>query len=109
LRWPGVLWSKQPPTRYWGAYVDDALVGGLNAWEGSNGVGQVETMFVHPDFQHRGIATTLLAHCVDDCRAHGANEVVIVSIPNDTPKQMYADLGFRPVAIKRQWHKPRTS
>ena len=103
------MWGKQPPTRYWGAYVDDALVGGLNAWEGTNGVGQVETMFVHPDYQHRGIATALLTHCVDDCRAHGANEVVIVSVPDDTPKQMYADLGWRPVALKRQWHKPRTS
>lgn len=66
-------------------------------------------MFVQPDYQHRGIATALLTHCVDDARAHGANEVVIVASPDDTPKQMYADLGWRPVALKRQWHKPRTS
>lgn len=101
--------AKQPPTRYWGAYLDGQLVGGLNAWEGTNGVGQVETMFVHPDYQHRGIATALLNHCVDDARAHGANEVVIVGAPDDTPKQIYAELGWRPIALKRQWHKPRTS
>ncbi|RLT27066.1 MAG: GNAT family N-acetyltransferase [Chloroflexi bacterium] len=101
--------AKQPPTRYWAAYVGDELVGGLNAWEGTAGVGQVETMFTHPDYRHRGIATALLGHCVEDARAHGCGPVVIVSSPDDTPKQMYADLGWRPMAVKRQWHKPRTS
>ena len=56
-------------------------------------------------YRHRGVATALIAHCVDDARAHGAGPVVIVSDPTDTPKHMYAALGFRPVALKRGWLK----
>ncbi len=62
-------------------------------------------MFTHPDFRHRGLATALIDHCVADRRAHGAGPVVIVADPTDTPKRMYAALGFRPVAIKRSWRK----
>jgi hypothetical protein len=31
--------------------------------------------------------------------------VVIVSDPTDTPKQMYAAMGFRAVATQRSWVK----
>jgi predicted GNAT family acetyltransferase len=65
----------------------------------------VENLFTHPDHRHRGIATALIHHCVADARAHGSRPVVIVCDPNDTPKNMYGALGFRPVAIKRAYWK----
>ena len=77
----------------------------LASWEGIDGVGQVEDLFTHPDHRHRGLATALLHHGIADCRAHGAGPVVIVADPTDTPKQIYAALGFRPVAIKRSYRK----
>ena len=55
------------------------------------------------------LATTLLHHGVADCRAHGAGPVAIVSDPKDTPKHMYAAMGWRPVAIKRAYLVPTTS
>ena len=97
--------AKAPPVRYWLAYVDGEPRAYFASWEGVDGVGQVEDLFTHPQFRHRGLATALIHHCVADCRAHGAGPVVIVCDPDDTPKEMYAAMGFRPIAIKRNWWK----
>lgn len=96
---------KSPPVRYWLAYEDGEPRGYFNAWSGIDGVGQVENLFVQADYRHRGLATALIHHCVADARAHGAGAVVIVADATDTPKHMYAAMGFRPLAIKRSYVK----
>ena len=100
-----VQMRKSPPVRYWLAYVDGEARGYFNAWEGIDGVGQVENLFVQAEYRHRGLATALIHHCVADARAYGAGPIVIVADASDTPKQMYAAMGFRPVAIKRTYLK----
>lgn len=90
---------KQPPCQYWLAYAGERAVAYFNSWEGTDGVGQVEDLFTHPDFRKRGIATALLHHCVAQSRARGAGPVVIVADPTDTPKNIYARMGWRPVAV----------
>ena len=97
--------AKSPPVRAWLAYVEDEPRAFLSSWEGTDRVGQVEDLFTHPDFRHRGLATSLIDHCVAGARAHGAGPVVIVADPTDTPMRMYAAMGFRPVAVKRAWRK----
>jgi len=94
---------KSPPVHYWLAYLDGEPRGFCSAWEGLEGVGQVEDVFVHPDARHRGMATALIHACVRDCRQRGADAVIIVPDATDTPKQMYAALGFRPIALKREY------
>ncbi len=96
---------KTPPARWWLAYVDGMPRAYLASWEGTDGVGQVEDLFTHPDFRRRGLATALLLHGIDDCRRHGAGPVVIVADAEDTPKRLYASLGFRPFAVKREYWK----
>ncbi len=96
---------KCPPVRYFMAYAEGEPRGYFNAWEGIDGVGQVEDLFVHPDWRHRGIATALIHRCVADARAHGAGPVVIVADPTDTPKHMYAAMGWVPVAVKRAYRR----
>jgi ribosomal protein S18 acetylase RimI-like enzyme len=96
---------KCPPVRYWLAYDDGRPVGFFSSWSGIDGLGQVEGLFVHPDYRKRGIATTLIAHCVADCRANGADRVVIVADPTDTPKTLYAAMGWVPVAAKHNYLK----
>lgn len=88
---------KQPPVQYWLAYDGKRAVAYLNSWEGIGGVGQVEDLFTHPDYRKRGIATALIHHSVADCRAKGAGPIVIAADPTDTPKNIYARMGFRPV------------
>ncbi len=93
---------KTPPDRKWLAYVDGAARGMASVWE-MDGMGQVEDVFVEPGYRHRGIATTLIHHCVADCRARGAGAVIIVADAADTPQNMYAAMGFRPVTSKRRY------
>ena len=90
---------KQPPVQHWFACQNGRPLAYLNSWGGIAGVGQVEDLFTHPDFRRCGLATALLHHCVAECRRQGAGPVVIVSDPTDTPKQMYAAMGFKPVAV----------
>ena len=96
---------KCPPVQYVLAYQAGRVVGHCSTWEGPNGVGQVEDLFVHPASRHRGIATALLRSCVEMARARGAGPVVIVADPTDTPKEMYAALGWRPLVTCRQYGK----
>lgn len=97
--------AKSPPVRYWLGYIDGEPRGYFSSWEGTEGVGQVEDLFVHPDWRRRGLATALIGRCVRDCRERGAAAVVIVADPTDTPMRMYAAMGFRPVAVKREYRK----
>jgi GNAT superfamily N-acetyltransferase len=94
---------KSPPLRYWLGCIDGVPRGYLSSWEGAAGIGQVETLFVQPEFRHRGLATALLHHCVQDARVHGAGPVVIAAAADGTPRQMYTAMGWRPVAVKREY------
>ncbi len=66
-------------------------------------IGLVEDLFVRPEWRRRGVAVALIAHCVDDARARGADGVIIGSDPDDWPKQLYARLGFVPWWVQRWW------
>ncbi len=95
--------GRVPPLRYWFVLVDGTPRGFFSSWEGPAGVGQIEDLFVEEPFRHRGLATALIHHTVADCRAHGAGSIVIVADTTDTPKAMYAAMGFRPVAVVRKY------
>jgi ribosomal protein S18 acetylase RimI-like enzyme len=92
-----------PPARYWLAWVDGAPRGFVSSWEGADGVGQVEDLFVHPDARGRGLAAALIRHGVAECRRGGAGPVVIVADADDTPRLAYARMGFRSVAVSRAY------
>jgi len=96
---------KAPALAFWLARVDDADVAFFSSWPGDDDVGIVEDLFTRPEFRHRGIATALIARSVADARARGAGPIAILARAEDTPKHMYAALGFRPVAISRTYLK----
>lgn len=75
------------------------------AWVGTEKekVGMVEDLFTDPAFRHRGIATTLIAHAVAYTRGLGAGPVMIGAAADDTPRVMYAALGFRPLFVTRSY------
>jgi GNAT superfamily N-acetyltransferase len=97
--------NKAPAARTWLAYVGERPVSFLTSWAGYNGVGIVEDLFTHPDYRHRGLATALLAHCVADTHTRGAGPVIINADPDDTPKQMYAAMGFQPLYVSRSYFR----
>lgn len=96
---------KAPALCFWLARVDDTDVAFFSSWPGLDDVGIVEDLFTRPEFRHRGIATALIAHSVADARERGAGPVAILARAEDTPKLMYAALGFRPSAISRTYLK----
>jgi GNAT superfamily N-acetyltransferase len=96
---------KGPAVRYFLATVDGADCAFFSGWPGENGVGQVEDLFTLAAFRGRGIGTALIAACVDDSRARGAGPVLIGARMNDTPKHLYAALGFRPLCVQRMYLK----
>lgn len=97
--------AKGPSVRTWLARADGVACAFLSSWPGGNGVGKVEDLFTRPDFRHRGIATALIVHAVEDARARGAGPVLIGADPNDTPRHMYAQIGFRPFLMRRRYVK----
>ncbi len=68
-------------------------------------MGQVEDLYTLPKYRKRGIASALIHHCVADARAKGAGPVIIAANPTDTPKHIYAAMGFRPVAVQSHYTK----
>jgi GNAT superfamily N-acetyltransferase len=97
--------AKAPALRSWLAVVDGAPRAFLSSWPGDNGVGMVEDLFTEPEYRHRGLATALLAAAVADARARGAALVIITADPHDSPRQMYAAMGFRPLLLHREYLK----
>jgi GNAT superfamily N-acetyltransferase len=96
---------KAPQARGWFACVEGVPRAFFTSWPGNNGAGIVEDLYCHPKFRHRGLASALIARCVADCRERGAGPVIINSDPNETPKQMYAAMGFRPLYVHRNYTK----
>ena len=69
-------------------------------------VGMVEDLYTHPDHRGRGLARALIHHCVADARARGADAVLIGAEVDDTPKAIYAAMGFAPTCLTLAW-RPR--
>jgi len=94
---------KAPAVQFFLARVDGVDCGFFSGFPGENGVGVVEDLFTRDDFRGRGVATALLAACVADARARGAGPVLISARSEDTPKHMYAAMGFRPLCVRRAY------
>ncbi len=99
------LRSISPPVRYWLAYAADEPRAFLSSWTSSDGIGVLDDLYTHPDYRHRGLATTLVHHCVADSRARGAGPVALEAEPGDGPEHMYAAMGFRPLSLSHEYLK----
>jgi len=101
--------AKCPPLRFWIAQVNGVDAGFFSSWPGENGVGLVEDLFTHPEFRGRGVATALMARTVEDARERGAAAVLIGARPEDTPRLLYASMGFRSLCVTRAYLKTLAS
>lgn len=97
--------AKSPAVRTWLARADGDARAYFSSWPGIDGLGMIEDLFTQREYRHRGIATALIAHCVADARARGAREVLIGADANDTPKRMYAAMGFRPLFTTQSYSR----
>jgi N-acetylglutamate synthase-like GNAT family acetyltransferase len=71
-----------------------------------DGVGQVEDVNTLQEFRNRGVARAFVLRAAHEARAVGADLVFLMADANDWPRQMYAKLGFEPVAQFWQFARP---
>lgn len=105
--WVGYMRRKRPHVRTWLASRGDCPVGFFSEFV-ADGLGLLEDLYVHPGARFRGVATALVSHCVGEARRRGAQAVFLTARAWDTPKYMYAKMGFRPAAITQHWLAPET-
>ena len=101
----GAMQSISPPARYWLAYVEGAPRAFFSSWTSTDGIAVLDDLYTHPDYRRRGLATALVHHCVADVRERGAGPVALETDPADTPKHMYAAMGFRPLSLSHEYLK----
>lgn len=99
--------AKAPALQFLLATVDGEDCAFFSSWPGIHGVGKVEDLFTAPEHRRKGIGTALVAHAVADARARGAGAVLIGADPTDTPRAMYAAMGFAPACVLRSYTQRR--
>jgi GNAT superfamily N-acetyltransferase len=68
---------------------------------------QVEDVFTAPEARGHGHARTLLTRAIEEARAGGHDLVFILADDDDTPKELYARLGFDPLGRLTRVVRPR--
>lgn len=102
--WLDYTRRKCPPVRYFLAR-DSARPTGFFSVFVAHGVGYLEDLYVRPEYRLRGIATALVARCVRAARERAAAVTFLPALVADSPKRMYATMGFRPIALVRSYSK----
>jgi ribosomal protein S18 acetylase RimI-like enzyme len=95
--------AKVPPVRYWLAVRDGVACGFVSSLDGIDQMGQVEDLYVDDGHRRQGIGATLVGHAITDLRGRGARVVMLAAEADDTPKGMYARMGFRPIGTVRKY------
>lgn len=98
---------KTGPCRFFLASIDDTPCAYGSATIAPNGMGMVEDLFTLPAFRRRGLASALIADCVDHLRHNGCIDILIGSLATEPPKALYQKLGFQPVCVTRSFMKRR--
>ena len=99
------LRSISPPVRYWLAYAAGEPKAILSSWTSGDGICVLDDLYTHPDYRRRGLATSLIHHCVANSRVRSAGPVVLEVEPGDGPEHMYAAMGFRPLSLSHEYLK----
>jgi len=80
---------------YLGAYLEGKLIGDCYIYV-SDGYVCMDGLLVDEEFWHQNIATTLMKHIAEKAQEHG-NILYLHADSEDTPKDMYAKMGFQVV------------
>jgi ribosomal-protein-alanine N-acetyltransferase len=67
---------------------------------------QISNFALHPDFRGRGIGREVLEKKLQSLRRMGARSVILEVRPtNFTARRLYAHLGFKPLAIRKNYYR----
>ena len=69
------------------------------------GFGFIDDVFTDPAFRRRGLASALVVHCARHLSGEGCETAFLTARVSDSPKRIYARLGFEPEMLVRRWVK----
>lgn len=97
--------KKEDVCRFFLAHVDGSPVAYGSGVICPDGIGMVEDLFTRPEYRRRGVASSVIKHCVEDTRSRGAGPVFIGAFVDDQPKHLYNQLGFEPLCLTQPYFK----
>ena len=97
--------AKAPSCQFFLGYQDAQVVAYGSGTVCDNGMGMVEDLFSLPAHRGRGIASSIIEHCVAHCGELGAKDFLIGSHVSAPPKKLYRRLGFQPVCVTREYFR----
>jgi GNAT superfamily N-acetyltransferase len=89
--------AEELDVRYFGVRQGMRIVSACELYS-RGGVAQVEDVVTHADFRNRGFARAVVLRAVEAARSTGHDLVFLLADEDDWPQQLYARLGFSPVA-----------
>jgi GNAT superfamily N-acetyltransferase len=96
---------EKADARFFVARVAGALAGWCELYV-HGPVAQVEDVNTLEEYRNRGLAHAFVLRAAAEARAAGADLIFLMADANDWPQQMYAKLGFEPVAYFWQFTRP---
>ncbi|MBR6595731.1 MAG: GNAT family N-acetyltransferase [Oscillospiraceae bacterium] len=78
-----------------GAYEEDRLVGLIRAVGDGHSILFIQDLLVHPDFQRRGIGSTLMGEML--CRYAHVYQIQLATDNTEKTKAFYRSQGFHPL------------
>ncbi len=100
--WVAYTRRRSPAAAYFGAFDGDALLAFFSVFVHER-VGYLEDLLVAPAARNRGVGTALVRFCSEEARRRGARLVFLPAAIDDTPRAMYAAMGFTPVGMAWHW------
>ena len=96
-----------PPCEYRVIRLEGEVAGyGMTA-RCPNGLALIENLFTRAEFRGRGIMSAFIAGEFARLGALGCDAMFLDAHAHDTPKHLYARLGFAPVALTRTWTRQK--
>lgn len=97
---------SQPETR---RYLVAEAGGGIVGYAGLmciEPIADVQTIAVVPDFEGRGIGSTLLTELIGEARRRWASEVLLeVRADNPRAQKLYVRFGFEQIHVRRRYYR----
>jgi ribosomal-protein-alanine N-acetyltransferase len=84
--------------------AEKRIAGYIMVWKIRDDV-QINNVAVHPDFRRTGIGEGMIRHVLDWARSAGGAFVSLeVRVSNAGARALYEKLGFRPLAVRKDYY-----
>lgn len=68
-------------------------------------LGMLENLFTLPEARGRGVMSAFIVAAASRLRAQGCDGIFLDALSEESAKQLYARLGFQPVALTHRWSR----